>query len=272
MTFDTFTNNQLEQLCKVVADTNTGLSGPEIGKMLHGCGIHDPCLDKTKWKRLYAALRERQTQDRCGNNVAGFIQQYIDPVRFADKRQHFEIKRQELNHILAFCGYSIGEDGKFRVQTAARTLSEAEKRAGRLKAELERRGVHHDVLAFCRAELLQENYFHAVLEATKSVAEKIRTKSGLKTDGSLLVDQAFGSGNANMPLLAFNSQQTDTEKNEHSGMMNLMKGMFSAFRNVTAHAPKVTWVISEQDALDLLTIASLLHRRLDGAIRTPRPV
>jgi uncharacterized protein (TIGR02391 family) len=52
--------------------------------------------------------------------------------------------------------------------------------------------------------------------------------------------------------------------------MNLMKGMFGAFRNVTAHAPRISWEITEQDALDLLTIASLLHRRLDAAIRTPR--
>jgi len=52
--------------------------------------------------------------------------------------------------------------------------------------------------------------------------------------------------------------------------MNLMKGMFGAFRNVTVHAPRVSWVITEQDALDLLTIASLLHRRIDAAIATLR--
>ena len=51
-----------------------------------------------------------------------------------------------------------------------------------------------------------------------------------------------------------------------------MKGMFGAFRNVTAHAPKVSWPVTEQDALDMLTIASFLHRRLDAAARTPRTV
>jgi len=54
--------------------------------------------------------------------------------------------------------------------------------------------------------------------------------------------------------------------------MNLMKGMFGTFRNVTAHAPKIHWVMTEQDALDLMTIASFLHRRLDSAVRTPRTV
>jgi hypothetical protein len=36
-----------------------------------------------------------------------------------------------------------------------------------------------------------------------------------------------------------------------------------AFRNPTAHEPKIYWPINEQDALDLLSLISLLHRRLD---------
>lgn len=48
--------------------------------------------------------------------------------------------------------------------------------------------------------------------------------------------------------------------------MNLLKGMFGTFRNVTA--PKIHWNITEQDAMDLLTLCSLLHRRLDAAVRT----
>jgi len=127
-------------------------------------------------------------------------------------------------------------------------------------------------LNFCRPELLQENYFHAVFEATKSVADKIREKAEVDGDGSELVDRAFGIGKKGIPLLAFNSLQTETERSEHNGLMQLMKGMFGIFRNVTAHAPKVKWPISERDALDLLTIASYLHRRIDACFRTPQPV
>jgi hypothetical protein len=42
------------------------------------------------------------------------------------------------------------------------------------------------------------------------------------------------------------------------------------FRNTIAHEPKVSWPISEQDALDLLSLVSYMHRRLDKAI--PRRV
>jgi uncharacterized protein (TIGR02391 family) len=48
------------------------------------------------------------------------------------------------------------------------------------------------VLKFCRAELLVNNYFNAVFEATKSVAEKLRIKSGRLSDGAALVDEALG--------------------------------------------------------------------------------
>jgi uncharacterized protein (TIGR02391 family) len=267
-----FSANVLERICDILGHTDTGLTGSEIGRYLGQLGITDPLPSMTKRHRLCEALSQRQRQDGCGNLVAAFIQAVMDPVLHTGAGNYFEQKRGELNQVLAFAGYQLGEDGKLHATQAAKTLTEAEQRAGLLRTELQRRNVHHDVLAFCRAELLQYNYFHAVFEATKSVAEKIRSRTSLTGDGSGLVDQAFGSGNAGIPFLAFNTLQSDTERSEHTGLMNLMKGMFGAFRNVTAHAPKIHWNVPEQDALDLLAIASLLHRRLDAAHRTPRTV
>jgi uncharacterized protein (TIGR02391 family) len=53
-------------------------------------------------------------------------------------------------------------------------------------------------------------------------------------------------------------------------MMRLMKGTFAIFRNPTAHEPKSRWAVDEQEALDLLTMVSVLHRRLESAVRVPR--
>lgn len=267
-----FDHALLQRLCDVLADTSTGLKGSEIGHILNQLGIADPQPSLTKRIRLFEALKDRQLSDRCGNLIVAFIHAAMKPVRFTGETQRFEETRHDLNQILAFAGYSLGEDGQLRHKSAATTLTEADQRASRLRAELARRGVHADVLTFCRAELLQSNYFHAVFEATKSVADKIRQRTGLTQDGSELVDVAFGMGTAGMPFLAFNTLQTPTERSEHTGLMNLTKGIFGAFRNVTAHAPKILWPITEQDALDLLSIASLLHRRLDLAARTPRQV
>lgn len=267
-----FEDAQLQRICDVLGDTSSGLTGSEIGRILSAVNIDDPFPTYTKRHRLYEALANRQKRDGCGNLVVAFIYRAMDPVLYTNNHSRFDTMRHELNKVLAFCGYTLGEDGKLRMQTPVHTLTEAEQRAGRLRAELQRRSVHSDVLTFCRSELLQNNYFHAVFEATKSVADKIRSKTGLSIDGAELVDQAFGLGKVGIPFLAFNALQTDTERSEHSGLMNLMKGMFGAFRNVTAHAPKISWNMSEQDALDLLTIASFLHRRLDGTVRTPRTV
>jgi uncharacterized protein (TIGR02391 family) len=192
----------------------------------------------------------------------------MSPVRYVDKQAMFEERRARLNKVLAFAGFVLGSDGQLRQTTPVRTLIEAEERAGKLRRVLEARGVNPDVLRFCRAELLQDNYSHAAFEATKSVAEKIRQKSGLTSDGARAVDEAFGLGLTGVPLLAFNTLQTETERSEHAGLMNLLKGLFGTFRNTTAHAPRITWAIDEQDALDMLSLASLLHRRLDRAVRT----
>ncbi|MDA1347675.1 MAG: TIGR02391 family protein [Chloroflexi bacterium] len=196
----------------------------------------------------------------------------MSPVRYTGDPALFGSRRDALNEILAFSGYALGEDGRLRTRARpARTLSEAEEAVGRLRSEFSRRGVHPDVLKFCRPELLRENYFHAVFEATKSVADKIREKAGVDGDGQRLVDRAFGIGPRGMPILVFNTLRSETERSEHTGLMQLTKGMFGAFRNVTAHAPKVKWPIQERDALDLLTIASYLHRRLDDCVKTPGP-
>ena len=67
------------------------------------------------------------------------------------------------------------------------------------------------------------------------------------------------------PPLAFNALQTEWERSEHVGLATMTRGLFGTFRNPTAHAPRVRWAVEQREALDMLTIASLLHRRLDSA-------
>lgn len=200
-----------------------------------------------------------------------FIIGAMRPVTYVGNGTLFEDRRSKLNEVLAFVGMTLAPDGKIERTAAVSTIPEAQQRAGRLKQILRERGVHHEVLRFCREELLQDNYFHAVFEATKSVAERIRSLSGLTSDGAELVDEAFKIPTGGAPRIAFNTLQTETERGEHRGFVNLVKGLFGAFRNVTAHVPKMSWPINEQDALDILTLASLLHRRLDSAVRVRIP-
>ncbi|WP_284879822.1 TIGR02391 family protein [Acinetobacter variabilis] len=254
----------LESICKTLGETNNGLSGTEITKYLAECNIKDLQLNSTKWKRLYDALYSKQTEDRCSNNVLAFIKYVMRPSRHIHRKEWFENIRTELNYILSFEGFELTESGELKQADKVQTFDEAEARAQNLRKTLLDRKIHPDVLAFCRAELLVDNYFHAVFEATKSIAEKIRIKTNLTTDGAELIDQAF-SYKGKIPYLALNKLTTESEESEQKGFMNLLKGVFGTFRNTTAHAPKITWNIDEQDALDILSTVSLIHRKLDKA-------
>jgi uncharacterized protein (TIGR02391 family) len=221
----------------------------------------------TKWKRLYNAFVEYQNAKQFGNHVVGFIHKAMNPVRYTSQPQVFDQRRHDLNQVLAFAGMHLGDDGKLRHTNQASTISEAKEKADRLHSALGGRHVHEDVLRFCRAELLQENYFHAVFEAMKSVAAKIREISGLTSDGADLVRDAFALGNDSNPILAINPLATETDKGEQRGFVNLLIGLFGVIRNPLAHNAKIEWEMSEQDALDVLTMASLIHRKLDKAYR-----
>lgn len=111
--------------------------------------------------------------------------------------------------------------------------------------------------------------FHAVFEATKSVAQKLRDRTGLTSDGSTLVSEALGIQGGKTPKLAWNTMTTENDKNEHRGVALLISGTFSYFRNLPAHVPKVGFrTVTEEEALEVLTILSFLHRRLDAAVST----
>jgi uncharacterized protein (TIGR02391 family) len=260
----------LQKVSDIIGDTELGLTGSDIGRFLAQAGIADSAMSTTKRYRLYEALSIRQRQDGCANNVLNFVMAVMTPVNYVGASHRFEERRAALNETLSFVGLSIGPDGKLSTAKVAQTLSEAENRARSLRQELLRRGAHAEVLRFCRVELLQDNYFHAVLEAAKSLAARLRTMSGSTLDGTKLVDQVLELGSAGIPVLAFNALATETDRSEHRGLVLMIKGVFGAFRNLTAHEAKILRPIGEQDATDLLTTISLLHRKLDGAVRTGR--
>lgn len=256
-----FSQSELEAIAAALADTSDGLTGSEIGHILFTCKMTDPSPDMTKWKRLHNAFVERQNFSQNRRAIVEFIRQAMKPQRHLRQPQRFETMRANVNRALAFSGIAVQENGELVPAERVETIPEAQRRADELRADLTRRGVHADVLKFCRAELVADNYFHAVLEATKSIADKLRTKSGFSEDGSKLVDMSL-CGSA--PRVAINDLKTDSQRSEQSGFANLVKGVFGMFRNPTAHEGRVLWAMSKEDAKDLLSLASLIHRRLDA--------
>lgn len=256
-----FPEGQIEALAKVLGECG---SGSDITRVLDGCELDDDSGVTTKWRRLNHVFVNSQRRHSCANQIVSFIQALLAPARFVGRQEEFDAHRQELNICLAFAGLEYCADGRFRRCSRASTLDEAEARARTLHAKFKGRIIHSEVLKYCRPELLQDNYFHAVFEASKGLAQRIRELSGCDGDGAALIDRVFS---LDRPVLAFNTLQAETERSEHKGFAALLKGCFAAVRNPLAHEPKILWQ-GEDDAADYLSLISLLHRKLDGCVST----
>jgi uncharacterized protein (TIGR02391 family) len=219
----------------------------------------------TKWRRIDQALMASQTEDGNSARLIRFIEHVMAPARHRQRPSWFENARSALNGALIFCGLALTEEGRVCQVSPATTLRDAQGRVRGLRSELERRNVHSEVLRFCGDELLADDSFHAVHEAIKGVAARVRGLTGLTTDGAALFRDAL-SPNGAPPKLYINKFSTTSERNEQEGFAKLLTGLVSMIRNPTAHSPRVDWPIDDADALDVLSIISLAHRRLDRAV------
>lgn len=142
----------------------------------------------------------------------------------------------------------------------ARTPAEATKVATSTRDKLGRRKCHPEVLGYCSVELLTKDHFHARLETTKSMFGRLRSFTGVSGGGVAPCTRARKSG---VPLLAINSLQSQTERDEQTGFANLVKGLNGLYRNPTAHDPRLNHTISGEEIFEILTMVFMAPRRLD---------
>lgn len=257
-----FSSSAIEQIAVYVGEA---ITTNDVFDLLDELGIARTEAS-AKWRIIKSALLQEQSRVGNGDCVIRLVENMLTPQRWANRADAFNGLRSQINGVLVFDGLEVGRDGRYVPREMARTHDEAASATSHiLISELERRGAHSEIFRYCQAELVAEDCFTAVLEATKGLAERVRQMSGLDLDGHRLVEDALEGAN---PAIRLNALQSDTERNEQRGVAQLMRGALSAFRNPLAHEPKVLWHIPTQDALDLLTTLSLIHRRLDGATYT----
>jgi len=252
----------LQGIAKIIGDMFTRSA---LSKLLVEAHIENKSQESTKWRMLDDCFITKQNQDNCANNILNFVQIAFSPTHNLDN-PHYERNRLEINQYLGFCGFAIRPDGKIISVEKSVTISDAKKRAIHLKNKLRERNTHHDIFTYCGSEIESENYFHVVFEATKGVFDKIRSRTGLKSDGAELVAEALSFEQSKpVPYLALNSLSTKSEQSEQKGFMNLLIGIYGMFRNPAGHEVKIKWDIKEEDALDILSLISLVNRRIDNA-------
>lgn len=267
MALPRLSSNQIEQIARTMGDTEGGFTGSEIGHFLALCKMDDPDHGLTKWKRLYNAFCVAVNKSGSTNVVFHFLQHCMEPAQGLNNPERYGSMRFELNKVLMLVGVEIRDDGHFYSVSPAQSLGEVQRRTKELRDKLTGYGAHQEVLKCCRNELLAEDYFHAVQEAAKSLCDRVRTMSGLTTDGATLFNTAFAVGN---PYIAYNSLRTSSEQNQQNGLKEMLCGVIHMVRNVTAHELRIHWDVNEKDAEDILTQISYLHKLLDMCITVPR--
>jgi len=257
-----FSPGILKNVSNILGDTNNGLTGSEIHRFLLQANIADINPEMTKRTRLYNAFVGFQNEKQCSNHILNFISLALEPSRFVnDKEKHREFI-DKINRQLAFVGYKLNENGKFSEVEKANTIEDVLLVVNNLKHELEIRQSHSEIFKYCTPELLQENYFHAVFEAAKIYNKKVQEKSQNTKDGQGLMMEVWSVNG----VLKLTSCITETDKNCQEGVKFLSAGLMQAMRNPTAHEPALTWPISEEDCLDMLSFISYLFKQLDKAI------
>ncbi len=215
----------------------------------------------SKREKLRMAVHTKY-RESGGKGVLHLIRTLYSPVSYTSNPEAFREFCNSINRVLRFSWVEYRDDGDFHEVSRTRNLSEAERRAQAVENKLASRRVHPEVQKYWKPQYMEENYFHAVFEASKGLAQRIREKTGLKIDGVALVTQAFDRPKHGYPKLAFSTLATTTEINEHDGFKNFLTGLFQCFRNPIAHTPKINWQHDVEDAVDCLTLISFLHRRL----------
>ena len=141
-----FEQAHIDAIARALA--NDGLTGTEIGHLLRVCrmGEQDLGAGITKWKRLQIAFASRQNAAQNNRAIQEFIRQAMTPANHLSTPGRHEVMRFRLNRALLLAGLQCTEEGKLEGVEAATTLSQAESRARAMRAGLERRNVHPEVL------------------------------------------------------------------------------------------------------------------------------
>ncbi|MBD3339125.1 MAG: TIGR02391 family protein [Candidatus Lokiarchaeota archaeon] len=77
-----------------------------------------------------------------------------------------------------------------------------------------------------------DNYTGAILDAIYYLSYIIREKTGLESDGTVLIGQAFGGKN---PKLKVNKLQTESDWNIQKGLEQILRGVYQSIRNPRSH-------------------------------------
>lgn len=256
-----FSSGSVEAVSRAIGELYTG---SQLTRIIRDAQLskNDPGEGITKWKRVATAIDTQQNAQGDGRPLIRIVSTAMQPDRLLEVRGKAADCKDRLDTVLSISGFQVLDDGRVGIVKKTSTLNEALQRSNQLRRHLEERGAHAEVLRQCRPELLKQDHYEAVFESIKGLGDRLRKLGGRDEDGRSLVQSLLGGKSPKLPI---NDGATVTKRNEQMGTCLLAEGLFAAFRNPSAHEPRLEWSLTEQDALDVLGTVSLVHRRLDQA-------
>ncbi len=120
----------------------------------------------------------------------------------------------------------------------------------------------HPIVKEAASKLFENGHYpECVFAAFRDLVAYVKTKSGRSDlDGVSLMGTVFSKDS---PILALNELRSTSDKDEQDGFKFLYMGATAAFRNPPAH--EKIQLTDPKKALEYLTLASLLARRVDEA-------
>lgn len=123
-------------------------------------------------------------------------------------------------------------------------------------------GMHPLISRASGSQIATKHFDTAVFEALKAVEDRVKTLTGHGDIGKRLMTSVF---NDQAPLLDITTENADADQkaDEREGFRFLFMGAAQALRNPRGHGPNLQ--TGEQEAMEMLALASLLMRALDRA-------
>lgn len=256
----------IELISKVLCEE---ITGSQISKMLDILHLPIGNTVQTKWRRLSEILISACNQQKSLRPLFDSIEYVCLPSKYLDSPNEWSNLIRNINKILIFKGFEINDSGKVIKTQKVTSFKAAQLRLNSLNGRLADLDIHPLVLKYCTAELLDENYFHSILEASKGIFYRIREMSGSTLDSGKLIEACF---NKNNPIIIINNNklQSDDEVSAYQGLKHLLLSISQLYRNTNAHSAKLYNPNDLNDAVIALTIMSLAHNLLDNCSNTRR--
>lgn len=253
-----FNVQSIESISYTIGDI---LTGSKISTMFNQLNLIDNSNESTKWKRLNFVMCKSQETFNCGNKIVEIIEYVFFPTSsWFDSVSQYSDCMNKINKCISFYGLELNAEGKIYKTKHSTTMSEANERYDLLKSKLLERNIHPLIMKFCTKDIVVEDYFSIIIEASKSIYERIRQMTGIELDGNKLIFACFDK---DYPIVVCNSLKTETEQNIYNGLRSILISIGQIGRNPRSHTPKIYSYDNLENCLDILNIISFAHKMLD---------